>query len=103
MYGTQCVDYYIITAVSEERNVTCYASREPLTYNCSIPQGSNVNDYDFTVSAVTRGINLYNGSITSDCCKASPENNRQVYHFQSMSQLMKKNVAYNDVPMSHGR
>ena len=80
VYGTQCVDYYVITAVSEERNVTCHATSEPLTYNCSIPQGSNVNDYDFTVHSVTRGVNngyLFNGSLTSDCCKAimgSPEN-----------------------------
>ena len=68
------MDYYVITAVSEEGNVICYATTEELTYNCSVPQGSSANDYNFTVHSVTRGIDessLYNGSITSDCCKSA--------------------------------
>ena len=71
VYGTQCVDYYVITAVSEERNVTCNATSEQFTYNCSIPQGSNVNVYNFTAYSVTRGIDgvTYEGGIANNCCK----------------------------------
>ena len=71
VYGTECVDYYVVTAVSEERNVPCHATSDELTHKCSIPPDSNVNDYNFTVYSVTRGIDgaLYNGSIASDCRK----------------------------------
>ena len=71
VYGAECVDYYVVTAVSEERNVLCNATSDELTHNCSIPPDINVNDYNFTVYSVTRGIDgaLYNGSISSDCCK----------------------------------
>ena len=74
------MDYYTVTAVSAERNVTCHATSEPLTYYCSILAESDVNDYNFTAYPVTRGFDdgyLYRGSITRDCCKAimvSPEN-----------------------------
>ena len=69
VYGTECVDYYVITAVSEERNEPCNATSDELTHNCSIPPDSNVNDYNFTVYSVTRGIDgaLYNGSNATDC------------------------------------
>ena len=72
LYGGECVDYYVVTAVSEERNVACHATSEQLTYNCSIPQGSNVNEYNFTAYSVTRGIDgvTYEGGIANNCsCK----------------------------------
>ena len=71
VYGVECVDYYVVTAVSEERNVPCNATSDELTHSCIIAPDSNVNDYNFTVYSVTRGVDgtLYNGSITSDCCK----------------------------------
>ena len=71
VYGAECVGYYIVTAVSEERNVPCHATSDELTHNCSIPPDSNVNDYNFTVYSVTRGIDgaLYNGSTATDCSK----------------------------------
>ena len=70
MYGSECVDHYVVSAVSEERNVIlCNAtSNDDLIYNCILPD-SNVNDYNFTVYSVTNGINsiTYNGSIVTDC------------------------------------
>ena len=74
VHGGECVDYYVVTAVSE-RNIECHATRlsEPLIYSCSLPQENDVNEYNFTIHAVIRGINyshLYNGSVASDCCKA---------------------------------
>ena len=71
VYGAECVDYYVVTAVSEERNVLCHSTSDELTHNCSIPPDSNVNDYNFTVYSVTGGIDgaLYSGSTATDCCK----------------------------------
>ena len=71
MYGAKCVDYYIVTAISEERNVTCSPTSNELIHNCSLPNDTNVNDYIFTVYSVTSGVDgtFYNGSIASDCCK----------------------------------
>ena len=71
VYGSECVDHYVVSAVSEERNVICNAtSNDDLIYNC-ILNDSNVNDYNFTVYSVTNGINdsTYNGSIANDCCE----------------------------------
>ena len=70
MYGSECVDHYVVSAVSEERNVRCDATSNDLIYNCILPD-SNVNDYKFTVHSVTNGIDgtTYNGSIATDCCE----------------------------------
>ena len=72
VYGSECVDHYVVSAVSEERNVVrCDAtSNDDLIYNCTLPD-SNVNDYNFTVYSVTNGIDgtTYNGSIATDCCE----------------------------------
>ena len=70
VYGAECVDHYIVTAASEERNVTCSPSTDQFIRNCSLP-GTNVNDYNFTVYGVTNGVNgvTYNGSVAYDCCK----------------------------------
>ena len=68
VYGSECVDHYVVSAVSEERNVRCNATSNDLIYNCILPD-SNVNDYKFTVYSVTNGIDgtTYNGSIATDC------------------------------------
>ena len=71
VYGGDCVDYYVVTAVSEEeeRNVSCTATTDGLKYNCSID--GDVNNYNFTAYAVTP-VNdsfSYSGSITTDCSK----------------------------------
>ena len=72
MYGSECVDHYVVSAISEKRNVIlCNAtSNDDLIYNCILPD-SNVNDYNFTVYSVTNGTNdaTYNGSIATDCCE----------------------------------
>ena len=71
VYGAECVDYYIVTAISEESNVSCSPSSDEFTHNCSILPGTSVNDYNFTVYSVASGVNgaLYYGSTASDCCK----------------------------------
>ena len=95
VYGAECVDYYVVTAISEERNVPCHATSDELTHNCSIPPDSNVNDYNFTVYSVTRGIDgaLYNGSTATDCSNTHTRKCihveykmffAQIYHFQRM-------------------
>ena len=70
VYGSECVDHYVVSTVSEERNVGCNATSNDLIYNCTLPD-SNVNDYNFTVYSVTNGIDgtTYNGSIATDCCE----------------------------------
>ena len=67
VYGSECVDHCVMSAVSEERNVRCNATSNDLIYNCILPD-SNVNDYNFTVYSVTSGINdtTYNAT---DCCE----------------------------------
>ena len=69
VHGAECVDYYVVSAVSEEKNVTCTVTSDDLIYECSIPPNTNVNDYCFTVFSVTSGVDgaLYNGSIGTDC------------------------------------
>ena len=69
VYGGECVDYYVVTAVSEEQNLSC--GYTDLTYNCRIPPGKSVDEYNFTVYGVTQGINgvLYNGNSSTDCCE----------------------------------
>ena len=71
------MDYYVVTAVSGERNVSCNVTSDASERNCSIDLGDgNVNDYNFTVHAVTR-VNdsfIYNGDIATDCCKRLIQN-----------------------------
>ena len=43
---------YIVTAISEERNVTCSPTSNELIYSCSLPNDTNVSDYTFTVYSV---------------------------------------------------
>ena len=80
VYGGECVDYYVVTAVNEEeeRNVSCHATSYELKHNCSISfDGSaNINDYNFTVFGVTR-VNssfIYNGDSITDCCEVLADN-----------------------------
>ena len=60
----QYADHYVVSAVSEKRNVRCNATSNDLIYNCILPD-NNVNDYNFTVYSVTNGT-TYNGSIATD-------------------------------------
>ena len=74
VYGRECVDYYVITTVSEEEenHVLCNVSVNGFLHNCSIPTSGNANDYIFTVFAATH-VNdnfIYNGSTLSDYCKS---------------------------------
>ena len=91
------MDYYIVTAVSEEeeRNVSCDAISYELKHSCSISLNGSANDYNFTIYGVTR-VNssfIYAGDIITDCHKFLVANivlvkserfNSQVYQFQRM-------------------
>ena len=74
------MDYYVVTAVSEEeeRNVSCDATSYEAEHSCSISfDGSaNINYYNFTVFGVTR-VNssfIYNGDSITDCCEVLADN-----------------------------
>ena len=66
------MDYYVVNAISEERNVSCNVTCHGSENNCSIQLGDgNVNDYNFIVHGMTR-VNdsfIYNGDVATDCCK----------------------------------
>ena len=74
VYGGECVDYYVVTAVSEEeeKNVSCDAIHYELKHSCTIFDGSaKINDYSFTIYGVTR-VNssfIYTGDSITDSCK----------------------------------
>ena len=69
VYGAECVAYYTVTAISEERNVTCNVTSDEYVHNCSIPD-ANVYDYLFTVYSVAEGIDtFYHGGIDMYCSK----------------------------------
>ena len=68
------MEYYVVTAVSEEeeRNVSCNATSGEHSHSCSISLQGNANDYNFTVHAVTR-VNesfVFIGNSTTDCCES---------------------------------
>ena len=71
VYGGECVDYYVVTAVSEEeeKNVLCTTTSGER--ECRLPLDGTANDYKFTVHAVTvvNDSFLFIGENTSDCCK----------------------------------
>ena len=74
VYGGECVDHYIVTAVSEgeEKTVSCNTTRGDPGHNCSISLNGSANDYNFTVYAVTR-VNdsfIFNGLFATDCCRS---------------------------------
>ena len=72
VYGGECVDHYVVTAVREERSVSCVETMDRFTHVCHfLLDDSDVNKYNFSAYAVTRGIDgiLYNGSIATDCSK----------------------------------
>ena len=73
VYGGECVDHYMVSAVSEERTVSCTTTSNELVHSCDIPKDSDINDYNFTVYSVTKGISggTYNGSIATDCCECN--------------------------------
>ena len=69
------MDYYVVTAVSEEeeRNVSCDATSYGSDHSCSISfDGSaNINDYNFTIYGVTpvNSSYTYIGDSITDCCE----------------------------------
>ena len=67
------MEYYVVTAVSEEeeRTVSCnYTSGED-SHSCSISLQGNANDYNFSVRAVTcvNDSFIFIGNSTTDCCE----------------------------------
>ena len=67
------MDYYVVTAVSEEeeRNVSCHATHCGLQQNGNITFDGKANDYNFTIYGVTR-VNssfIYTGDSITDCCE----------------------------------
>ena len=73
VYGGECVEYYVVTAVSEEeeKNVSCNATSGEDSQSCSISLQGNASDYNFTVHAVSR-VNdsfVFIGNSTTDCCE----------------------------------
>ena len=67
VYGAECVDYYTVTAISEETDIMCTATSDDPIHKCSIPPNTNVNDCNFIVYSVTSGVDgaLHNGSIAT--------------------------------------
>ena len=65
------MEYYLATAVSEERNVSCNVSSGEDSLNCSLSLEGNANNYLFSVYGVTHVNESYVliGHTTSDCCK----------------------------------
>ena len=66
------MDYYVVTAVSEERNISCYTTSVAHQHTCSFSSlESNANEYSFTVYGVTRvnESHVYHGSTATDCCE----------------------------------
>ena len=54
VYGGECVDQYVVTAVREERSVSCVETMDRFTNVCPfLPDDSDINKYNFTVYAVT--------------------------------------------------
>ena len=68
VYGAECVAYYTVTAISEERNVTCNVTSDEYVHNCSIHNAS-IDDFLFSVYSVTEGIDgtLNYGSVDTYC------------------------------------
>ena len=71
VYGGECVEYYVVTAVGSEENITCDPTEDIFVHNCNIPSDRNVNNFNFTVHSVTTGVDgvAYNGGALTDCCK----------------------------------
>ena len=67
------MDHYVVTAVSEEKNITCNATSDNFMFHCTIPSDRSVYDFNFTAYSVTRDIDggIINGGVSTDCCKLS--------------------------------
>jgi hypothetical protein len=76
-YGGECVDHYVVTATSEDGNVTCDAENL-LTHKCNVAPGGNISFFNFIVYSVTVGADgaTYRGIMATDCCLPYPENVR---------------------------
>ena len=70
VYGGECVDYYIVSVVSEGRSDLCtnISSSDDLIFDCSVPLNHSVH---FTVNSVNSASdgNIYNGSTATVYCK----------------------------------
>ena len=68
VYGGECVEYYVVTAVSEEEEILYNATSGEDSHSCSISLQGNANDYNFSVHAVTH-VNdsfVFIGNSTTD-------------------------------------
>ena len=63
------MDYYVVTAVSEEQDVLCNKTSKEYMYICSIPFDSDVNDFNITAYSVTRGVQGLLVGESVECCK----------------------------------
>ena len=65
------MDYYVVTAVSEEENITCNSTSDNFMFNCTIPSNRSVYDFNFTAYSVTTDYDgdVINGGVSTDCCK----------------------------------
>ena len=65
------MDYYVVTAVSEEEEKNASCSTTSGERECRLPLDGTVNDYKFTVHAVTVVNDSFflTGENTFDCCK----------------------------------
>ena len=66
VYGGECVDYYVVTAVSEDQDVVCNKTSKEHMYICSIPFDS---DFNITAYSVTRGAQGLLVGESVECCK----------------------------------
>ena len=69
VYGGECVDYYVVTAVSEDQDVLCNKTSKDHVYICSISLDSDVNDFNITAYSVTRGVRGLLVGESVECCK----------------------------------
>ena len=96
------MDHYVVTAVSDERNVSCNITSYSREHSCSVSLDGNVNDYNFTMYGVTP-VNdsfSYTGSISTDCrkqlslisCYLKQTTLFQICLFRRMLEVLKRNV-----------
>ena len=73
VYGKKCVDYYVICAISQERNATCdniSASDDPI-YNHSILLNNTVSFTVHSINGKSDDTTTNDGNITTGYCMLS--------------------------------
>ena len=85
VYGEECVDQYVVTAVGSEENITCDPTEDTFAYNCNIPPNRNINNFNFTIHSVTTGVDgvAHDGGALTDCCKFSQDSVEHIF-FRSL-------------------